>query len=188
MPTWQRNFNTNQRLSFVLMELVIVLLIVGVVYTLMIANLSKKHPVSEQGFFNLREWIKTYKSTQESTVTLVCLEQSKRCFIEENRRVVADNVQLPVNITELYYFDEEGNEFDYIGQYGVRYEKQHQETVKFIFSYYPNNVSTPCLVRINQVYYTYFPYFQDIQKFDDFSDARRYLRHEEIRKNWVYIR
>lgn len=171
--------------AFVLLELVIVLVIVGLVYTLMIANFSTDRYVSDQGHFSLREWLKEYKSSLESTVTLVCLERTKRCFIEEDRQVIAEDVDLPEEITDLYYFDAQGAEYDYPEFYGIRYEKLYQDDVKFIFSYRPNHSSTACIAEINKKYYTYFAYFQDVREFDDFEDARRYLTHEDIKQNLV---
>jgi len=78
-----------RRGAFSLIELMIVIVIVGVVYTLAVQKIkAPKTGLSTPSFVNLKEYLLGF-SKQKQTVTLLCQESCKKCSIYTQGKKIA---------------------------------------------------------------------------------------------------
>jgi len=173
--------NSTLRRAFSLIELLIVIVIVGVIYTLAITRLSsvgeeKKSP----SFLNLKEYLSSYLKEGDNEVRLLCLDDCSECFVfvdgEKREEIESfldpsveryryDFLEGVVNLGDEVYFNDD----------------RVQEDVCFSFSMQRNKVSEQMIVVYKDKAYDYTTFFTPTKEYnsiEDIIDAKEALRQE----------
>lgn len=162
----------------------IVIVIIGLVYTLAITKLKT---VSEEkirpNFVNLKEYLGSFIKEDVKSARVVCLDDCSECsvyvdgvksetfesFFDESVAIYRyDFLQGVVKKQEAVYFNEE----------------DVQESVCFSFKMYKNNISEQLIVTYKEKAYDYTTYFDKTPVYDsleDLEDAKESMAQEVSR-------
>jgi hypothetical protein len=139
------------------MELMIVVLIIGVVYTLVI---SKIHAPTSQdltpSFKNLKSYLQSF-STTKANVSFVCPKSYEKCFVEVNGKKKEDVKS---------FFDESVAIFRYDYYQGFLRKNSNEF---FRFSVNKNGVTDQVAIRYKDKVYDYIDYFDAPKVYDSLS-------------------
>jgi prepilin-type N-terminal cleavage/methylation domain-containing protein len=167
--------------AFSLIELLIVIVIIGVVYTLAITNLKN---VSEEKFTptlsNLKEYLISFLDNDTREVRLICLDDCSVCTIYKDE----DKVEVIES-----FFDASIEKYRYNFLQGLQQvsndvyfnQEGQQEDVCFSFSVNAQLVSDQVTVIYKEKVYDYSPYFKKPLRYDyleEVVDAKEKLREE----------
>lgn len=155
----------------------IVIVIIGVVYTLAVTKLKT---VGEQkitpSFSNLKEYLGTFIKDEAASARLLCLDDCSECgiyvdgekvktiesFFDENVELYRyDVLQGVINKKEAVFFNEE----------------DVQESVCFSFEVYKNSVSEQVIVSYKDKAYDYSSYFETTPVYDSLEEL---VEHKQI--------
>ena len=156
--------------AFSLLELLIVIVIIGVVYTLAITNLKNVGENSEllPSFKNLKEYLASYKENNLQTVQMICLDTCSEC------NILLDGKKIK---TIKSFFDTTVQSYRYDFLTGVTElkndvyfdEKNVQKDVCFSFSLYPNKVAQQIIIQYKNKIYDYTNYFIPTQEYNSMA-------------------
>lgn len=161
-----------KRSAFSLIELLIVVLIVGVVYTLAISNFDN---VKEN---KIKPTLLTLKSSlneleKKKKAELICLDECKSCNVYIDGEVDG-------NLSEVYedFLDEEPKMYRYDQSFGLVRLKNRvvfnqegiDEEVCFSLSVDRNGVSDQVIVEYKDRFYDFTPYFENTQVYRSGSE------------------
>ncbi|MDQ7066932.1 MAG: prepilin-type N-terminal cleavage/methylation domain-containing protein [Sulfurimonas sp.] len=91
--------------AFSLIELMIVIVIIGVVYTLVISKLQNyKQESVTPSFERLKEYLMSYMQNAQS-VTLLCLDDCSECSIYQDKKRVKEIKSFFNSSVETYRYD-----------------------------------------------------------------------------------
>jgi prepilin-type N-terminal cleavage/methylation domain-containing protein len=170
--------------AFSLIELMIVIVIIGVVYTLAITKLkSVAEERVEPSFANLKEYLSDFITEDAKKATLMCLDDCSECGI------YVDGVKTET-IESFFDSSVEIYRYDFL-QGAVRKraevyfnDENIQESVCFSFSVYKNNISEQVLVSYKERAYDYTTYFEKTPVYDSLQElleAKEKLSQEVVR-------
>lgn len=170
--------------SFVLFELVIVLLLVGIIYALATVQLKNPLAVEDEDMFNLKNKLNVFKEQPYDHIRLICFDDiEESCLIEKNEKLLIKNYTIPEGM-EFYRFDQNNHQTD--NQFEKkRLGKIYQKEVKFIFSLFPNGSNTTCIVELDDKYYTYGAYLDTVEAFNTLDDAMEQLLHTSLKSTFL---
>ncbi len=155
--------------AFSLIELLIVIMIVGVVYTLAIGNFNRLSSESSKlTLENLKEYLNFIKHSEN--VKLLCLDDCSECD------VIVDGVK---SKTIEDFLDESVRVYRYEFSYGaVEIEKEVffniddvEEDVCFSYEVDKNGVGDQVLVEFKEKVYDFSPYFSGTAVYSSIEDA-----------------
>lgn len=152
------------------MELMIVIVIIGVVYTLAVTKLKS---VGEEKMMpslaNLKEYLDTYMEEGATTVRLLCLDDCSECSIYMDGTKVKTIESFFDESVEVYRYDTLQGLVE--RQKPVFFnEEDVQESVCFSFKSYKNRVSEQIIVAYKERAYDYSSYFEGTQVYDSLDD------------------
>ena len=152
--------------GFSLIELLIVIVIIGVIYTLVLSKLhTPKTQMQKPSFLNLKEYLLTF-SQDNSAVELLCKKSCSRCAIYSNGEKIKDIESFFDASVELYRYD------FFLGDVALQQESC------FDFSVDADGVSDQVIIRYKQKVYDYTPYFSGVQAYsslEELKDAKEKL-------------
>jgi prepilin-type N-terminal cleavage/methylation domain-containing protein len=167
--------------AFSLIELLIVIVIIGVVYTLAITNLKS---VSKEKFTptlsNLKEYLISFLQEDTKAVRLLCLDDCSECSIYRDDEKVKD-------IESFFDASIERYRYDFLqGPRQLRNDvyfnkEEQQEDICFSFSVNKQLVADQVIVVYKEKAYDYSPYFEKTFRYDyleEAVDAKEKLREE----------
>jgi prepilin-type N-terminal cleavage/methylation domain-containing protein len=175
-----------KRSAFSLIELLIVVLIVGIVYTLSVSNFeSLKEDRVRPTLLNLKSLLDNLD--KKSDAELICLDECKSCGIYIDG-------ELDENLSELYeeFFDSEPRVYRYDQNYGL-IDLQNkvffnvegtQEEICFSLGVNKNGVSEQVIVEYKDKFYDFSPYFVETQVYSSASklnEVKENLSQEVLR-------
>lgn len=173
--------------AFVLFELLIVLLIVGVVYSLSMTQFPDPSSLTEESVYRLKKELKKYQGDRESTVALACFdEETVNCIIEVDGELVTQTFEVPDDF-KMYTFDRFGFERELFERHDY-FERKYQLPLLFSFFLYPNGSSTESVVELNDRYYTYHAFLGEVRIFEEYSDAKTALLSEDLKSSFLVQR
>ena len=166
--------------AFTLIEIVIVLFIMGFIYTIGISSFSKQ-TIQEDGYhFNLKNFLQDTLKEYENKIELIVLEDFSIVRISDDKRTEI-KLTLPKDI-EFYSYWSDDTQKDYFKSY---YDGRYFKDVKFRFVIYKNKTVTKSIIKKDNRYYIQSNYFKDESIFEDISDAQSYLLNSNIRNSVV---
>lgn len=171
-----------QKRAFSLIELLIVIVIIGVVYTLAITNMNKlSDPKEKLTLLTLKEYLLSFSDAKR--VKLLCLDDCSNCDI------LADNEKV-ANVED--FLDDSVKSYRYESAYGT-VEKQKevyfnldsvQERVCFSYEIEKNGVGDQVIIAFKNRVYDFTPYLTQTLQYDSLEEAVRFkreLREEVLR-------
>ncbi|MDF1878175.1 prepilin-type N-terminal cleavage/methylation domain-containing protein [Sulfurimonas sp. SAG-AH-194-C20] len=164
--------------AFSLIELMIVIVIIGVIYTLAVSklqNVGAQKPVPS--LKNLKEYLFTYVKEETKEVKLLCLGACESCD------VYVDDVKQEKKIEP--FFDDSIEVYKYDFSQGTRKvqdavffnEEGRQEDVCFSFTMSRNSISEQVLIVFKEKAYDYTSYFTPTKVYDHLEEL---LESKEI--------
>ena len=175
-----------KRNAFSLIELLIVVLIVGIVYTLAITNFENvKEGKIKPTLLNLKSNLQKLGKTNKAE--LICLDECKSCLVYVDGAVDTSS-------SKLYeeFLDEDVKVYKYDSNFGlvdlknkVFFNSEGQdEEICFSLSVDKNGVSEQVIVEYKEKFYDFSPYFTNTQVYSSASeliDIKEYLAQEALR-------
>ena len=156
--------------AFTLIELMIVIVIMGVVYTLVIGNFKK---LNEKGknlsLKNLREYLNSYP--HKKSVELVCLQGCKNCFVVIDGKKQDNKIKNFLDESvKIYRYD-----FDLgaVQKEPVSYFNRNdiEENVCFSYEVDAKGVGDQVLVAYKKSVYDFTPYFDAPKVYNSVEEA-----------------
>lgn len=158
-----------QKKAFSLIELLIVIVIMGVIYTLAINNFDKLNDKSKNlSLSNLKEYLKS--QTYEKSVGLICLDKCLNCnlFIDSNKTT---------DIGEFLNEDVKRYRYDFLyGYVNIENnlffnERDTEEDVCFSYKLDKNGVGEQVLIEYKDKFYDFSEYFSDVKIYNSLDEA-----------------
>ena len=155
--------------AFTLLELMIVVVIMGVVYTLSTNSFAKlKEQSTKLTFLNLKEHLLALGNHEE--VELLCLDDCSTCTIYVNKNKVQELEKFLDSDVEAYRY-----EFNYgftkIEPRVYFNEENIEEDVCFSYKVDKEGVGDQVLIAYKDKYYDYTSYFENTLVYDSLEDA-----------------
>ena len=167
------NFNKK---AFTLLEIVVVLFIMGSIYTLGMSSFSKKTFYEDNYHFDLRSFLQNGLNIYDKKVELIVMDDITIVRINDDKKTDV-RFALPKNILFYSYWND-GTQKEYFKPY---FEDGFFKDVKFRYSVFPNKVSTKCIVKKNGRFHIQSNYFKDDSIFDELHEAQEYLLKSDIK-------
>ena len=147
--------------AFSLIELLIVILIIGVVYTLSVGSFEKVKDESKKlTLANLKEYLQDIP--HEKSAELLCLDDSCEC------EVLVDGEKF----RELEDFlDKSVSSYMYSFSYGMQ-KVEKEEDICFSYSINKKGVGQQVLVEFNNVFYDFSSYLSPVSIYSSLEEAR----------------
>jgi hypothetical protein len=143
--------------SFSLMELLIVVIIIGVVYSLVISKIkSPSYEKITPSFKNLKFYLQSF--SKDSKVSFVCPDSYEKCFIEVNDKKVKE---------EKAFFDDSVEIYRYNYYNGV---SKKDDNNFFSFSVDKNGVTDQVIICYKNRVYDYTDYFNNPKIYTSLSE------------------
>lgn len=172
------------RHAFVLFELVIVLLIMGIIYALATAQFQNPLLLKKDDIFNLKERLALFKNKPYDHIRLICFKDKETsCLIEKNGELIIDKYSIPENI-QFYRFDQENRQTENLFE-KKRIGKIYQKEVKFIFSLFPNGSNTSGIFEVENKYYTYPAFFGEVEVYLTMEEAINQLLYPALKSSFL---
>jgi len=157
--------------AFSLIELMIVIVIIGVVYTLAITKLQTVGETKEEPTLaNLKEYLLSYMKEDVKNVKLLCLDDCSECdiYADDSKVATLKNFLDSSVMTYRYDFLQGAQET----QEAVYFNKEDvQESVCFSLNVNRNRVADQVLVAFKDKVYDYTPYFEKTGVYDSLEDV-----------------
>lgn len=164
--------------AFTLFELILVIFIIGVIYT--IIGISFDRFVAddrEYKFENLKALLSEYQDRDR--VELLCYQRCQECMILKDNRVIKEDVELNLDENlEVFVLDEYGD-FRRV-EFADRFIKGHFEKICLQFELFENMSQSEYIIYQNDRYYIFDSFFEDVNVTDNFSIAKEMLFNENI--------
>jgi len=172
--------------AFSLIELLIVVLIVGVIYTLSISNFENiKEGKVTRTLSNLKPYLHELKKTKKAEI--ICLDECESCQIYVDGAV-------DQNASEMFeeFLDEEVKSYRYDLNYGLVEVKKSvyfneqgsDEEICFSLSVDKNGVSEQVIAEYKDIFYDYSPYFSKTKVYhsdSELTQVKEELYQEVVR-------
>ena len=138
----------------------IVIVIIGVVYTLVISkiNSSTKEKITPS-FLNLKEYLYSFLGSDDKEAKLICLDSCQKCSIYVDNKKVKSIKSFFDSSVESYSYD------FLLGTQKISYD------VCFSFGIDKDRVSDQTLVVYKDKTYDYTSYFQQTKVYDSLNEA-----------------
>jgi len=155
--------------AFSLIELLIVVLIIGVVYTLVITNFHKKE-IDEKSLnlSNLQEYMQSLQ--YEKNVRLLCLDDCSQCEMLVDGKKYASYDNLLDSSVKLFKFNEEFG-MQEVTNDSYFNENAIQENVCFSYTMDKSGVGDQVLVQFKNKVYDFCDYINGTKIYASLQDA-----------------
>jgi type II secretory pathway pseudopilin PulG len=171
------NFNKK---SFTLIEIVVVLLIMGFIYTIGISSFSKKTLQEDSYHFDLKSFLQDSLTTYDKKIELIVLDDFAVVRVNDDKKTDI-RFTLPKNIL-FYSYWSNGKQKEYFQPY---YLDDVFKDVTFRYIVYKNQKSTKCIVEKDEKFHIQTNYFKDDSVFEELNDAIEYLLLTEVKNSSV---
>ena len=168
------NFTKKNSDSFSLFELIIVIFIIGIVYSLVTINFpitEIKHKITLQ---NLKSYLISIKK-DNIPLKLLCYDECQKCLIYDD-----NNINKSINLNLRLDEDLRVLRRDIFGEirdieFGKIDIDNREENICLEFNIFNNLSSSHLIIVDNDKYFAYPAYFRDVKSFKIESEAINYL-------------
>lgn len=161
--------NTTQK-GFSLIELLIVIVVVGLVYSIGLSTFSIGKPkVKALTPLNLKQTIVSSEFFQEHA-TLLCVDKCRKCYLRQGISTPFRAYSNKIDLTDIkaYTIDER----DSLRR--LEYERYDDKKICLIMDFYSNGSSTQIILENKNGAYFLPAFFGEAKKFDSPDDAKEY--------------
>jgi prepilin-type N-terminal cleavage/methylation domain-containing protein len=178
--------NLNRK-AFTLFELMVVVMIIGVVYSLVLGSFNPKNSLTITNIQNLKNALSKYW-TKNNQVDFYVYDRCSKSILfingEPKKDIKLDiNNKLFKNI-KAYKLDRYGSK-QLLEFSSVRLEKKIYKSC-FKYSIFANGSSSSYVIKNNNKFYTLYPYFEDTKVSKNFDDAFELYKQTELTKITTY--
>ena len=174
--------NLNKR-AFTLFELMIVVIIIGVVYSLVLGTFDPKKSVNITRFENLKDALAPHW-TKGVKVDLYIYDRCRKSAIFINDEIKEDvKFELDIGIfkdIKVFKSDRLGDKRKIEFTPVIVEEKLHK--VCFNYTIFPNGSTSSFIAKSGKKYYTFFPYFEQTYISTRINDALEHYTKENFTK------
>lgn len=157
--------------GFTLFELMIVIVIIGVVYTLLVQNFTLKTS-HEEGLSlkNLPSFMRKNFAKTKEKVEFLCLDDCSSCKFLQGGKDINASVEIfaPYTSPEVYTLIDEGLQKIDFGEIVKDYKT---EKVCFKYTLYPNKSTQRVVLKYKDKVFMYDNFFEKTKEFQSLSDA-----------------
>ncbi len=172
-----------KRRAFTLFELMIVVVIIGIVYSLVLGRFDTKQYMKITKLDSLREILRA-KHQEGVRVDLYLYDNCKKSALFLNSTYQED---MKINIKpemfknlKVYKSDQFGNERQISFAPVIIEDKLYK--VCFKFTIFPNGSSSNYIVEQNEHYYIFPPYFEDVNQTQSLQEALSLFTHKDQKR------
>jgi len=170
------------RTAFSLIELMIVVMIMGVVYTLSVSGLQRSNSgTANVTLANLKEYMLSLE--YEKSVKVLCLDECKSCdiLLDGVKHQTIENLLDKSVKTYRYEFLQGAHEVNYEPFFNA---EESEEDVCFSYSIDKQGVGEQVLVAYKNAVYDFTPFFTPTLKYASLNEAvnAREKRIQEVQK------
>jgi len=173
---------TMKREAFTLFELIIVVVIIGVVYSLVFSNFNTKKKVQIFKIANIKEALIPYwKRGNQLDFYLYDGCQKSAIFINDvyQEEIEANIENSEFKKVEIYKADARGEEQKQ--EFSPIIIDNKLQKVCFKYTLFPNGSNSSYIVKKEPLFYIFYPYFQDVNTTKDLQEAMEMLAHQEFK-------
>lgn len=151
--------------AFTLIELLIVLVIIGVVYSLAGSLMTRPQNAADTALWSLERLDEAIRSAAPGYVKLVCRgDRCDRCEVRDgNGALIAENMTLFNKIPVVHRFDRNG----YLET------RRFAPEICFEMERFENGAVSDLLVEHDSRFYRFYPLLRPAERFSDFEAARK---------------
>ncbi len=164
--------------SFTLLEIVVVLLIMGFIYTIGISSFSKKTLEEDSYHFDLKSFLQETLQTYDQKIELIVLDDFAVVRVNDDKKTDT-RFTLPKDIVFYSYWSDETQK-EYFKPY---YEDDFFKEVKFRYVVIPHKYSTKCIIEKDGKYHIQSNYFKDEAVFEEIYEAQEYLLNTNLKSD-----
>jgi len=156
--------------GFTLVELLIVVLIIGLVYSIGFSKIKfiKSEPKALTPL-NLKKTIISSKS-YAGKVTLLCVNRCKTCFLRPDIASAYQPYSNAIDLTDIKAYTVDARNT----LTRIEYERYNDQKVCLKMDFYPNGSSTQIILTNKEGSYFLPTYFEKAKKFESPEDAKDY--------------
>ena len=174
---------SKQRHAFTLFELMIVVVIIGVVYSLVLGRMNPKQHMKIVKLESLRDTLTQYHKEGER-LELVLYDKCKKIALFINNEL---QEEMKVNIAPTLFTDVEVFKSDPFGHerkinFMPRVIDNRLEPICFAYTIFPNGSGSNFIIKKQEQYYVFPPYFEDVNITDSMEEALAYYTHEKEKR------
>jgi len=158
------------RKGFTLVELLIVIVLVSLVYSLGFntIKLRKKEPKALTPL-NLKDNIVSAEGFN-GQITLLCVDKCKTCLLRRNISSSYQPYAHGINLTDIKAYTIDASN----SLVRIEYDRYNDKRVCLKMDFYPNGSSTQIILENNQATYFLPTYFEEAKEFESPEDAKDY--------------
>lgn len=171
------------KFSFTLLETIIVLVVMGFIYTLSVTSFSKQTIENNDIYFDMKAILHEKLKTEKKSIEFILLNDDSYTILIDNLEIKGMDLKLPKEI-EFFTYNQNGNLKD---KFKPLYKNKYYNDVKFRFKIYKNNSSTKAIIKVYDKYFIQNSYFNNKKIFYNIYDAKKYLLQENLRQEMVEI-
>jgi len=171
------------RKAFTLFELMVVVMIIGIVYSLVLGHFDPKKSVNIVNLERIKDALQPHW-TKGTKVKLVVYDNCKESTILINDEVKED-VKINVNnniFNDIKVFKKDRFNEELEIEFTPIVIENRLQKVCFEYTLFPNGSNSSYVVKSGKDYYTYFPYFEKTYKTSSLDDAIEALEKKEYTK------
>jgi prepilin-type N-terminal cleavage/methylation domain-containing protein len=167
--------------GFSLIELLIVVVIIGVVYTLSVSTFKQIKEKKELTFLNLKDKLKSYD--YKKSISIVCLDDSSKCdiYIDDKKTDSIENfIDAHVNLYKYdFSYGYVQKEFDIFFN-----DEDIEEDILFLYKMDKDAIGEQVLIEYKDKFYDYSSYFDGVLEYnsiEEATDAKQDMTMEVLR-------
>jgi hypothetical protein len=147
--------------AFSLFELILVIILIGIVYSLVLGKLDKKQNLSINKIENLKDIL----SNNSQSVRLIVFDKCSRVIINDKEKDFDKKLFKDI---EVYTVEDDALKRVEFAPISIN-EKIYDVCLKF--NIYKNGSSSSFIIKKGEKYVVFFPYFKNSEVFTNESDA-----------------
>ena len=156
--------------GFTLVELLIVVLIIGLVYSIGFSKIQFAKPIPKALTpLNLKKTIISSKS-YTGKVTLLCVNRCKTCYLRPNIASAYKPYTNAIDLTDIKAYTVDAR--NTLAR--IEYDRYNDQKVCLKMDFYPNGSSTQIILKGQDASYFLPTYFEKAKKFESPEDAKDY--------------
>jgi len=168
------------RKAFSLIELLIVILIIGIIYSMGFEGFEfiKAKPKALTPL-NLKATIMKSKAfTGEAT--LLCIKKCKECYLRRNVNSAFEAYQSPIDLSNMLAYTLDQQE----ALAEVKFGRYQDQKICLLMDFYKNGSSSQLILKNEKASYFLPAYFDKPKQFENIEDAKDYwLRNSQLVAN-----
>jgi len=172
-----------QKAGFTLFELMVVVLIIGIVYSIVLGQFDPKQRVEIVKLQTLKNSLLSHWQ-EGKRIDLILYDKCTKSALFKNGTYQEDmNINLkPAMFKDITIYKNDAFDHEREIIFSPIIIEDKIEPVCFVFSIFPNGGSSSYIIAQKGKYYIFYPYFEDVNITDTLEDALEQFTHQKYKK------